>query len=83
MLVCRDVTEMTTDYLDHALPLGQRVAIRWHLAICSFCRRHLRQGRATIRLLGSMPRPDVAPEREAVLLSELHRVLPESQPDSG
>ncbi len=73
MLKCRDVTEMTTDYLDNALPLRQRVAMRWHLAICSFCRRHLKQLRATITLLRHMPHPPFPPEREAVLMAELRR----------
>lgn len=59
MLVCRDVSEMTTDYLEHALPWRSRLAMKWHLAICSFCRRHLRQLRQTTRLLRVMPHPQV------------------------
>lgn len=55
LLSCRDVSEMTTDYLDGALPWGQRLALRFHLSICSFCRRHLLQLRETIGLLHRMP----------------------------
>jgi anti-sigma factor RsiW len=73
MLKCRDVTEMTTDYLDDALPFRRLVAMRWHLAICSFCRRHLRQVRATIRLLHATPPVKLEPEREAALLAEMRR----------
>ncbi len=51
MLKCRDVTEMTTDYLDGSLTLPHRMGMRWHLSICSFCRRHIKQVRATISLL--------------------------------
>jgi anti-sigma factor RsiW len=83
MLVCSDVTEMTTEYLDHALPLRKRAAMRWHLTICSFCRRHLQQVRATIGLLHNMPLPPVPLERESTLLAELHRVLPTTPDQSG
>lgn len=62
MLICRDVTELTTDYLEGTLPWPRRLAMRWHLAICSFCRRHLRQVRATVGLLHTLrPVPPPAP----------------------
>lgn len=70
MLVCRDVTEMTTDYLEHALPWRSRLAMKWHLAICSFCRRHLRQLRQTTQLLGDMPHPPVPAALEDRLVAE-------------
>eukprot|EP01037_Dinobryon_pediforme_P012410 gene12410-12496_t len=60
LLVCRDVTEMTTDYLEHQLPPARRMAMAFHLAICSFCRRHMRQVRETVRILRGMPH--LAPE---------------------
>ena len=51
MLVCSEVTELTTGYLERTLPRSQRLAMRLHLAICSFCRRHLRQVTQTVHLL--------------------------------
>ena len=83
MLRCSDVTELTTDYLENALPMRRRVAVRWHLAICSFCRRHLKQVRATIVLLHAMPPARVTPEREATLLAEMQREFPKPAPKSG
>jgi hypothetical protein len=42
MLSCREVTERASDYLDRALPLRQRLAVRLHLFMCQHCRRYLR-----------------------------------------
>jgi anti-sigma factor RsiW len=70
MLTCRDVTELTTDYLDHALPLHRRLGMRLHLAYCNACRRHLRQVKATIGLLRHLPaiRPSQAREDELIAM---------------
>ena len=64
MLKCRDVTELTTDYLEGKLPAATWLGMRWHLFICSMCRAYLDQLRKTMRLLGSgtLPAPDSATE---------------------
>ena len=71
MLLCRDVSELTTDYLEDALPWHKRMGMRFHLAICSFCRRHLLQVRATIGLLGRMPPEPVPLALEDKLIAQL------------
>jgi hypothetical protein len=71
MLTCRDVTEMTTDYLERALPLHRRMGMRMHLACCSFCRRHLLQVRAAIALLGRLPPLPLSPQREEELVEAI------------
>jgi len=52
MLVCRDVTELVSDYLERTLPLRGRLAVRLHLLRCDACRRYIDQMRKTVRLLG-------------------------------
>ena len=52
MLRCRDITERASDLLEGQLPLGSRLAVRFHLAICSMCRAYLDQLRKTRALLG-------------------------------
>jgi anti-sigma factor RsiW len=79
LLVCRDVSELTTEYLDDSLPWRKRMGMRFHLAICSFCRRHLAQVRATIGLLGRLPPVPVSQVTEDRLLAQL-RVPPETPP---
>lgn len=70
MLVCRDVSEMTTDYLEHALPWRKWLAMRWHLNICDLCRRHLRQVRQTVKLLHVLPPVPVPVALEDHLIAE-------------
>lgn len=60
VLKCRDVTELATEHMEGALPLRQAMALRLHLALCSFCRRYFRQLGQTVGLLHAMPAP--APE---------------------
>lgn len=62
MLSCREVTERASDYLDRALPLWQRLAVRLHLFMCQHCRRYLRQLRAVVTALGRMPELEVSEE---------------------
>ena len=70
-LTCRDVSEMTTDYLDHALPVSRRLGMRIHLAICSFCRRHLKQVRATVTLLRKLPPVRLTQMQEDALIAQI------------
>ncbi len=80
VLVCRDVTEMTTEYLDDSLPWRKRMSMKFHLSICSFCRRHMTQVRATIGLLKRMPPMPVSQVTEDNLME--HMQLPPETPAS-
>lgn len=40
---CREVTRLGADALDRPFPFGQRLAVRFHVLICVWCRRYLRQ----------------------------------------
>jgi len=71
VLVCRDVTELVTDFLEDALPWHKRMAMRYHLAICSFCRRHLMQVRATVGLLRKLPPVAVSVADEDRMVAQL------------
>jgi hypothetical protein len=57
MLSCKDVTRLLSESMDHSLPLGKRVGVRFHLLICKFCARYERQLlqiRETMRRLVAM-----------------------------
>jgi hypothetical protein len=47
MLVCRDVSELLTDYTEGKLGLRRWAGVRWHLLLCPMCRAFLAQLRAT------------------------------------
>jgi len=58
MPTCRDMSELVTDYMEHAAPLRLRLDMWWHLARCTACRRYFDQVRRTVRLLGNrLPTP--------------------------
>lgn len=71
-LVCQEVVEMVTDYLEGALPRGERRRLEAHLADCPHCTEYLAQMRATIRLTGRLEVENLSPEMRADL-GELYR----------
>nr|MBS0021936.1 zf-HC2 domain-containing protein [Gammaproteobacteria bacterium] len=71
MLNCRQVTDRASDYLDEALPFGERVQMRLHLMLCHHCRRYLRQLRAIVRALPGLPKTAVS---EDTVRQVVHRL---------
>lgn len=51
VLTCRDVAAHATDYMEGALPVRTRLAVRLHLVLCRMCRTYLDQLRRTAGLL--------------------------------
>jgi len=60
-LVCQEVVELVSDYLEGALPRGQRRRFERHLAHCPHCSEYLAQMRETIRLAGRLVPQDFSP----------------------
>lgn len=60
-LVCQELVEMVTDYLEGALPRRDRLRLEAHLADCPHCTEYLAQMRATIRLTGRLAADDLTP----------------------
>jgi anti-sigma factor RsiW len=71
-LVCQQVVELITDYLEGALPRGQRRRLELHLGDCEHCGEYLRQMRVTIELTGRLRSEDLTPGMRADLV-ELYR----------
>lgn len=61
-LVCQQVVELITDYLEGALSRSQRRRFEAHLEGCEHCTEYLAQMRATIRLTGRLRSEDLTPE---------------------
>jgi anti-sigma factor RsiW len=61
-LVCQQVVELVTDYLEDALSRSQRRRFEAHLAGCEHCTEYLAQMRATIELTGRLQVEDLSPE---------------------
>jgi anti-sigma factor RsiW len=60
-LVCQEMVELITDYLEGALTRSQRKRFEAHLAGCEHCTEYLRQMRVTIRLTGRLRTEDLTP----------------------
>jgi anti-sigma factor RsiW len=71
-LICQEVVEMVTDYLEGALSRRERRRLEAHLADCPHCTEYLAQIRATIRLTGRLEPADLTPEMRDDL-GELYR----------
>ena len=61
---CQQVVELISDYLEGALPLGDRRRLEHHLAGCPHCTAYLAQMRETLRLTGRLVPEDLSPEMQ-------------------
>jgi anti-sigma factor RsiW len=71
-LVCQELVELVTDYLEGALSRSDRRRFEAHLADCPHCTEYLAQMRVTIRLTGRLGPDDLSPEMQDDL-GELYR----------
>ncbi len=68
-VTCEDTSPFISELMDHNLPLGKRIRLRFHLAICQVCgfyQNQLEIIRALARKMGS----EEAPTHQQVILSE-------------
>jgi len=75
---CRDTTPLISEMMDHTLPLGKRLRVRFHLAICDVCgfyKKQLETVRALARKLGREEDPT---QKEAVLSEEAKTKIKDS-----
>jgi hypothetical protein len=69
---CKEIVELVTEYLSHALSAEDRVRFEQHLLICSPCAAHLDQVRSTIELASRL-RDARAPHSLPELLAAFRR----------
>ena len=67
-LTCQELVEIVSDYLEGALPDGERERFDAHLQECEGCRRYLDQMRTTIRVVGTLTEDDLNPGARDQLL---------------
>jgi anti-sigma factor RsiW len=54
-IVCRELVELVTPYLEDALPPEERALVDQHLASCDGCQAYVQQMRLTIQAVGHVP----------------------------
>ena len=67
-LSCQELVELVTDYLEGALPEGERLRFEAHIGRCDGCNVYLEQMRQTVTVLGYLPRDALSPAAEQELL---------------
>ncbi len=67
-LVCAEVVELVSDYLDGALPEPEARRVAEHLDGCPGCTTYFQQVRATSAGLGQVEADELPPELRASLL---------------
>jgi anti-sigma factor RsiW len=60
-VVCQQLVELVTDYLEGDLDEGDRVAVEEHLSACGHCTAYVRQVRRLLELTAG-PAPEPVPE---------------------
>jgi predicted anti-sigma-YlaC factor YlaD len=73
------MSELVTDYLERATPLGLRFDMWWHLVRCPACRNYYDQMRKTVQLLR---RPVATPPSPAAEQAMLDAARGRSQRDA-
>jgi predicted anti-sigma-YlaC factor YlaD len=72
-LVCKEVVELITDYLEGALLPEKRAQLEEHVAGCPGCRNYIEQVRLTIVMLHNLAQEPVFPETKEDLLEVFRR----------
>jgi predicted anti-sigma-YlaC factor YlaD len=72
-LMCQQVVEMVTDYLEEALTTADRQRLDQHLAGCEDCTEYLAQVRETISLAGRLTPADLTPQMRDTFTDIFHR----------
>ena len=67
-LVCREFVELVTDYLEGALPAGERARFEAHLSACDGCSGYFDDMRSLVGSLGEVIEPPADPHTREVLL---------------
>jgi anti-sigma factor RsiW len=67
-LVCQELVELVTDYLEGRLPAADRERFDAHIAGCDACTNYLEQMRMTLQALGRIPEESISLQAREELL---------------
>jgi anti-sigma factor RsiW len=68
-IVCRELVELVTPYLEDVLPADERALIDQHLASCDGCQAYVQQMRLTIRAIGHVSAEAITSQTRAEVLA--------------
>jgi len=70
MLSCKEISHLSSDYIDNNLSLSKRLQMKMHLFMCKKCRSFVKQMRLTIDSLKQM-----TPTADEALIDQQVKVL--------
>lgn len=73
MLNCKEITELSSDYLDGHLPRRQRLRIQLHLWMCKYCRTYFDHMRKVVAMLRQLPTETASPQVFDSLLPQFRK----------
>lgn len=82
-LSCEDTTPLISELMDHNLPFGKRIRLKFHLAMCTMCcfyQKQLEVIRALARKLGG---EEISKEQKVVLSEQAKTKIKESLKQSN
>lgn len=68
-LMCRELVELVTDYLEGALSEAERARFDAHLAECVDCRAYMSQMRRSVGVLSRLATHELSADEQARLLA--------------
>ncbi|HEX6403991.1 MAG TPA: zf-HC2 domain-containing protein [Pseudonocardiaceae bacterium] len=68
-LLCQELVELVTDYLDGAMVPGDQLCFEQHLARCDGCAHYLAEIRKTVKVGATLGKEWITPAAKAQLLS--------------
>lgn len=80
MMKCRDIAEMSGDYIDKNMPWHQYMAVRLHLVMCTHCRRFVSNMEKAIAYFRQLPRHSLSEEDVRDIMAGIERRCMESDP---
>lgn len=66
-VTCKDTSPLISELMDHNLPLGKRLRLRFHLGICGVCQIYEKQLKVIHALARKMGHEEAPSQQEAVL----------------
>jgi hypothetical protein len=72
-VTCHDTSPLISELMDHNLPLGKRLRLRFHLGMCGVCQIYKKQ-LEIIRALAQKLGHDGAPSQKEAVLSEQAKI---------
>jgi predicted anti-sigma-YlaC factor YlaD len=69
-MVCQELVELVTSYLDEALSLEDRHRFEEHLEECGYCRRYMEQFQITLRTVAALENETIPPVTQQALVQQ-------------